>query len=223
VEIILAVLNIAVLVGFAVVVLLAKKYLPAYAAKKAENLATKEDIGQITDTVERVKAAHAADIERLKSALEHERAERRAADERINHIHRVQFETEFRVLSEIWAALALVRARVGMVRPAMRIVEEGETDEQRLERTFNAFVEAKNDFVKKVDFNMPFYPQNLHDALSNIIKLLGAEYLDVKGTEPDQQNAEWWHRGSENFTAINQRVENVATLIRERLASLVVR
>lgn len=43
--------------------------MPAYAAEKAKNLASKEDLAHLTGVIEGVKAAHAADVERLKSTL----------------------------------------------------------------------------------------------------------------------------------------------------------
>ena len=44
------------------------KYLPSYLSKKGENLATKEDIAEITREVERVKSEH---TERLEGIAEH--------------------------------------------------------------------------------------------------------------------------------------------------------
>jgi len=50
--------------------LLIKDYLPSYARKKAENLATKEDISAITEKVESVKTAIAFGKEREKQLLD---------------------------------------------------------------------------------------------------------------------------------------------------------
>lgn len=53
---------------FAVVLfLLLKIWLPAYLAEKGKNLATKEDIGEITNSVETVKRQHAELLEALKT------------------------------------------------------------------------------------------------------------------------------------------------------------
>lgn len=55
--------------GLALAALLLRSFIPAYAAEKAKNLASKEDLAQLTSIVEGVKATHLADIERLKSNL----------------------------------------------------------------------------------------------------------------------------------------------------------
>jgi len=46
-----------------------KSYLPSYFGEKGKNLATKEDISDITNRVEEVKAAYSAKIEGIRSAI----------------------------------------------------------------------------------------------------------------------------------------------------------
>lgn len=58
--------------AFAAVViggLFLRGYLPSYVAEKGKNLASKEDLAQITHLVEGVKALHSAEIERVKASL----------------------------------------------------------------------------------------------------------------------------------------------------------
>lgn len=68
--------------GFAAVALLiiVQRALPSYGSEKGKNLATKEDVAEITRRIEEVRAGYAAgletiraehvkDVERLKSAL----------------------------------------------------------------------------------------------------------------------------------------------------------
>jgi hypothetical protein len=51
-------LNVLVPLGEIALGLVFKNYLPAYATEKGKNLATKEDIEEITHLVERVRAHH---------------------------------------------------------------------------------------------------------------------------------------------------------------------
>ena len=55
----------SLIIGFFV-----RSHLPAYFAEKGRNLASKEDVTQLTDLVERVKAAHSSEMERLKADLQ---------------------------------------------------------------------------------------------------------------------------------------------------------
>lgn len=49
---------------------LIKSYFPSYFSEKGKNLATKEDVGRITDEVERVRLLYAVDLERTKNELQ---------------------------------------------------------------------------------------------------------------------------------------------------------
>lgn len=65
----LVALEILQIVVVFVVGLLVKAYLPAYFSKKGENLATKEDIGEITEQVERIKTLYSAQMESFRASI----------------------------------------------------------------------------------------------------------------------------------------------------------
>lgn len=65
-EILLQILTIVIFIG---VGLFLKNYLPSYFDEKAKNLATKEDIGDITDKIEKVKFNYSKEVEQLKTEL----------------------------------------------------------------------------------------------------------------------------------------------------------
>lgn len=68
----LVVLNFLVLAAVVIVGLLLKHYLPPYLTEKGKNLATKEDIEEITNKIERVRSQYASEIEKLKSELQNQ-------------------------------------------------------------------------------------------------------------------------------------------------------
>jgi len=55
-----------IIFGFFIFFLL-KSFIPTYLSKKAENLATREDIAKITDEIERIKSQYSVLIEELKA------------------------------------------------------------------------------------------------------------------------------------------------------------
>jgi hypothetical protein len=65
-------LNIIILLSIGIVVLLGRKYLPAYLTEKAKNLATKEDIAMITKEVENVRIQYAKELEKFRGQLQSE-------------------------------------------------------------------------------------------------------------------------------------------------------
>lgn len=54
-------------IAAAYIIFLLKSYIPSYMSKKAENLATREDVSTITDEVERIKIAYSVQLEELKT------------------------------------------------------------------------------------------------------------------------------------------------------------
>ena len=64
------------------------KTLPAYFAEKGKNLATKEDLKQLTEIAERIRSDFS----------------------KVNTVHRVQFEAEFKSYQELWVAAQNVMA-----------------------------------------------------------------------------------------------------------------
>ncbi|HFQ4917158.1 TPA: hypothetical protein ACGUTA_004603, partial [Vibrio vulnificus] len=59
--------GIGAIVGAGFLFFILKSFLPSYFSEKAKNLATKEDIGQITSEVEQVKSGYAEMLEEVKS------------------------------------------------------------------------------------------------------------------------------------------------------------
>jgi hypothetical protein len=63
-------LKVISVLGIFVLGLMTRRYLPAYATKKGENLATKEDIGEITRIIEGVRSQNATELELVRGALQ---------------------------------------------------------------------------------------------------------------------------------------------------------
>lgn len=59
--------GIGAIIGAGFLFFILKSYLPAYFSEKAKNLATKEDIGEITSEVEQVKSGYAEMLEEVRS------------------------------------------------------------------------------------------------------------------------------------------------------------
>lgn len=68
-ELIALILSIASMVGLVAASLFLRTHLPSYLAEKGKNLASKEDLANLTEIVEGIKALHLADLERVKAAL----------------------------------------------------------------------------------------------------------------------------------------------------------
>jgi hypothetical protein len=63
------IMNICTWIALLISFLWLRKYLPTYFQEKGKNLATKEDIGEITDKIEAVKTDYARQLELFKSEI----------------------------------------------------------------------------------------------------------------------------------------------------------
>ncbi len=154
-----------VLIIVLIVALLLKEYLPGYAREKGRNLATREDVAEITRKVESVKTDYSRELERVRAELEASNRRVQAELDKTVFVHRIQFETEFNALSDVWEKLAAVRSTMSVLRPAMAIVDNREDPHQALQRRFSAFSTSVNALVRSVHDRSPFYPQNIFEEL----------------------------------------------------------
>lgn len=83
---ILLIVNTLAMIGFVVVALTLKAYLPSYLKEKGRNLATKEDIGGITQQIEQIRTQHALEIERLKADLQCEVTQHGLVNEKASEV-----------------------------------------------------------------------------------------------------------------------------------------
>lgn len=68
-ELIHGIIDVIILLGIITIVIMLRSYLPSYAKEKGKNLATREDISEITRKVEEVRTQHSAQLEHLKVDL----------------------------------------------------------------------------------------------------------------------------------------------------------
>lgn len=165
-------------------------------------------------------------LERLKTELEREVRSLQTALDRTIFVHRAQFDTEFAALRDIWAKVAEVRAKMGMVRPLMDLIPAGETEVQRNEREFRRFSEfyaALNALVHAVDSQSPFVPRDIYLKVEAVMQIARGEALEVqveRGDRDRQIIRDWYQRGRENFRQVCDEATQLSDLIRTRLEQL---
>jgi len=159
------------------------------------------------------------ELERVRSELETSRRMLQAELDKAIHVHRVQFETEFRALADIWAKLAVLRGAMGGLRPSMDIRDPDEDPKERFKNRYPPFARALDDFRRAVDDQSPFYAEAIFKELSQAVIVANREQISVSLSEPER-TAQWYKDGAENFQALKKSADAVSTLIRQRLESL---
>lgn len=194
--ILLQVANIFLLI---IIGLLMRSYLPKYFQEKGKNLATKEDIGDITEKIEAVRAQYA----------------------RQSHVQKLTSEKEFEILSEVWKTLVDLRQATHGLRPLLDRIDPNESEEERKERRLQKLSESYNALVGVVEKNRPFYSEGIYEALFKIMMIAADEADEYGYRDPYRRppGPEYWRNALDNQRKILEAVDNVCDLIRERIVA----
>lgn len=192
--------------------LLLRHYLPSYFSEKGKNLATKEDIGEITHEIEGIRNEYSKNIEVLKSNLEKK-----------THVHQVRYEHEFKVLVDVWDSLIHLRNTTIQLRPIFDVNDSSKTEDQKKEERLREFSSAYQGFVDKVEKNRPFYPAKVYKSLTELIRIMRAEALEYQFKTPNSNqpgfDQKYWNSAIQNKEMIVAAVDSICETIRKQLAA----
>ncbi|MBK7846967.1 MAG: hypothetical protein IPJ73_06385 [Zoogloea sp.] len=183
-------------------------FLPKYFSKKGENLATKEDISEITDKIESVKHDYANDLESVKAEL----------SAKLN-THGFRYENEYNILSELTGLLVDVRDASVSLRPVMDFKDPDKTDadikRERLQRLF----EARKLLYFAREKKRPFYPEEIYQSILVIEKTVRTESVKDQYQSPfDEGNfMSYWEEAEKNQNEIAASAEAAMEKIRSRV------
>jgi hypothetical protein len=174
-----------------------KSYLPTYLAEKGKNLATKEDIKDITEKIEAVRSQYAKQ----------------------QHMHQMAFDKEFDILSEVWATLVDLRNATLGLRPILDYSHPNETEEKR--KRLQKFAECYNAFTNIVEKNKPFYPKQIYQPLFEIMMVTSDESAQFSYWDPNRRpfNQQYWDKALENQRSMLEAIDKVCEQIRERITA----
>jgi hypothetical protein len=191
---------------------LARTSLGSYAKKKSENLATKQDIGEITRTVEDVKSEVATSLELIKWELGKKAT-----------IHRLAAEREFEALTEIAKHLYEIQLATENLRPTwIQRTDLNETEEQEKEkyrRRRREWAISHDAFADAVQKNRPFLPKFLYTRFSNIGRLSFCEASDFDAAlvhGEDRVPPSTLEQAAKNVVEMSNAIDTAIASIRER-------
>ena len=101
----------------------------------------------------------------------------------------------------------------------MDVFDPEEDPKERFKRRLRRFEEAFNAFVRAVDDQSPFYPEEIFQELSAALQITRRESISVSVDKPEQ-NMAWFKEGAANYEALVQSATKVSSLIRKRLQDL---
>src|SRR5438445_7369720 len=200
------ILDLVVLVVIVTAAMWMRYALPAYLAEKGKNLASKEDLEELTRKVEGVRTQYLSELERLRFDLG-----------RASLVHKAQYETEFRVYEEIWQRVIDVQRTVVALRPMVDQVDSKESDEERRSRRVQEFVEPFNAMQAAIWKNKPFYSAAVHRELQELSHLFRGESIDYQHGDP-HRDKDYWLEAKKNLETISSKIEAVCEAIRQRVS-----
>lgn len=166
-------------------------FFPSYFNQKGRNLATKEDIGEITDKIEEVKSKFT------------------------NHSHR--YTREYEILSQLTDYLIELRLATESLRPTIDYINPDEPEWERKDRRLGYFHKARRDLYMVREKKRPFYPEYIYQQIIKIDDIVYNESLDYECFSSKEQREEYWNSATENRKSLIQSLDLAMEAIRERV------
>jgi hypothetical protein len=185
-------------------------FLQSYVRKKGENLATKEDVEEITKKVEEIKGAISEKLELVKLEVG-----KRAT------VHRLAAEREFAVLSQIGDALYELAVSTEKLRPIVDYVDPNESESERRNRRYAEWVSSYNSFVHLVQKHRLFLAKSLYlkfMAVNMASRREGIEY-DITARSDDLEkriSTEAYEAAAKNIKDMNEKIDAALDAIHKR-------
>jgi hypothetical protein len=209
------ILSSVAILGVAIIALLWRNYLPSYLKKKAEHLATKEDVGEITEQIKKVESKYCEELERLKAKLAI-----------ACQVSNKQFELELKAYEQIWASLVRVRNAFHFHRHMVKINTE-ETPEQNDVKNYAVLFDSLKSLNEEVENQRPFYSPNIWKSMRELCDLISYEgNMDVGNrglvaSRPEfQVIQQFWDEKRKKKDEINKAIDAVCEAIRKRIFEL---
>lgn len=190
--------------------LITGNFLPKYFGRKGENLATKEDIADITSKIETVKHEYASQLESVKAELSAKLS-----------TYGFRYEKEYEVLSELTALLVDLRDASISLRPILDFQDPKLTkDEIKHERLKRFFEAGRNLYILR-EKKRPFYSEVIYQAALSIEKIAHTESIDYQYKSPFEKGnyLSYWEDAEKNQKEITASVENAMMKVRERVTT----
>ncbi len=176
--------------------LLGRKHLRKYVEEKGRNLATKEDIEEITKKVESVKTEF--DVFR--------------------HSNREVFNNEYSILEEVWKLAWELQACSRSLKPSVDIRPEGQTDDETDQKRWALYLEANGAFFEGVIKRRPFIPRKVYEVTHEIRRATLSDEVRFQVSRKSM-SSERWTETIKNAELLDELIDKLNNEIREYVES----
>ena len=166
----------------------------------------------------REKATHEADLKQMQAQLDVTNQRLKAELDKGLHIHKVQFEKEFKIYEDLWSKLVELRKAALSLRPVFDRVDPKEPEGERKAKRLTRFGDAIADFIDVTDKNRPFYSEEVFRSMEKLWKLTHSEAVEYQHLDPYADT--YWDKAQKNREAILSEIEACCEQIRQRIGSV---
>jgi len=175
-------------------------WLSSFVIKKGENLATKQDIEDITKKIESVKAIIGTQ----------------------QYIHQTRYQNEFNILKELTSKLVALQLKtVGLRTPAKGVITQQTNLEERAKREKKEYEEHKSAFLSLFEYleeNKPFLPEGIYEGAIKVFEISFAEGMAFRFADPLEIGyGKYYEEYQQNADKIKEELAKVILLIRSRV------
>lgn len=140
------------------------------------------------------------------------------------HVHKVQFEKEFKIYNDVWAKIIAVKQTVRLLRPAMETIPPGKTKEDVWMQNLQDATSAINDLILATENNKPFYEINIYNSILELNTTTKREIITVQHKDAfltDIKNRmQYYKDGEETIKKVEALADEVCEAIRNRIQNI---
>ena len=167
-----------------------------YFKKKGENLATKEDIEEITEKVESLKASIGSQ----------------------QFIHQTRYQNEFKILMELSEKIIALSDAARSLRPVIDRVNPNESEDERKKKRLAEYSEVSKNFYHLFKTRQAFYQEDIYIVLQKLDHLAFKEAIEYgHSIKTDGRDPKYWENAKKNSEEIYNLADEVIGLIRKRV------
>jgi len=140
----------------------------------------------------------------------------REKTERQLFVHRLQFEKEFEIYTDLWKSCVELTVATLDLRPIFELGSK-ETDVEKLKRKLETISVAFNSFQDIVFKHKPFYAQDIFAEAEALSTTAHKEWIEFQAQ--DRHSVDYWKSGIENLKIISTHADAICAAIRRRILS----
>lgn len=167
------------------------------------------------------RSVYAKEIENLRTQAQEGLERLKAKGEKSLHIHRLQFETEFRAYQEIWKALSEAILATLKLRPMLDYPDPNEGEDERKARKLVEYGERVTACKNTIRQYYPFLPKPVATEIETLLQIFGEEQLEFEGgPEEFAKRSEYWKSARANQGKIIEQSDRIRDAIQKRIGLL---